>query len=199
MLFFFIGWKFWGFGHRFIIGRSSVDYRPIVGRQSADSIVKISRSNSADCRAIICRLSADNRPTIGRQSADDLFIGRSSPDCRPTELIAGRRSADGHKPRPHIHIAFMYTYLDIFAFSFGGKRLSTNHQFHHFYKMRMRTEAKMSYDYLMRRPIVARLIVCCPTCKCCRPTVGRSSDDDWPIVRRRSADRRPTHCMLPHR
>ena len=34
------------------------------------------------------------------------------------------------------------------------------------YMMRMRTEAKRSYDYLMHRPIVGQLIVYCPTGKC---------------------------------
>ena len=49
------------------------------------------------------------------------------------------------------------------------------------YKMRMRTEAKNDICSFSESPgsrsIVVRLIVCCPTGKCIRPTVGRSSGE----------------------
>ena len=115
-------------------------------------------------------------------------MDRSSADCQPTELIVGRRSADeqpnddSHKPSTHIFIAFLYTYLDIFAFSsfLGGKRLSTNHQCHHFIQD-AHNGICLSNASADSRPIVARLIVCCPTSKYCRSMVDRSSDDGRPI------------------
>ena len=49
------------------------------------------------------------------------------------------------------------------------------------YYMRMRTDAKMSYDRSTAgRPIVSRLDACYPTGKCNRPTVGRSLGDSRP-------------------
>ena len=76
-------------------------------------------------------------------------------------------------------MAFMYAYLVIFAFSKCFLPLAERDyvQTIILYNMCMRIEAKMSYDYLMRRPTGARLIVCSPMGKCCRPIVGLSSAD----------------------
>ena len=72
----------------------SATFRPILGYSflstdgknynfdiGSTSNEKISHSNSSN-----------HRPTIDRQSADDLL---STSDCRPTEPIVARRSADG--------------------------------------------------------------------------------------------------------
>ena len=83
-----------------------------------------------------------------------------------------------------IFIAFMYTYLDIFAFSECFLPLTESDLVQTInsimlYKMRMRTQAKMTKDYLMRRPMVGRSS---PDSLYAAPQVN--------VVSQRSADRR---------
>ena len=167
-----------------VISLASADRRPTIGPTSNK---KTSHSISADCPPIIGRLSADDR--------------RSSTDCRPTKRIVGYLSADNrpivgpHKTRPHIFVASMYAYLVIFAFSKCFLPLAKSDLVQTInsiilYNMRMRNEAKMPYDFLMRRPTVGRSS---PDSLYAVPhvnVVGRRSADGRPIVSRLSADRK---------
>ena len=61
--FFLIGRLSLGLGKQFLVDRPSVDYRPVIGRRSADtpptSFLKLNHSKLADCLPIIGRQSAE--------------------------------------------------------------------------------------------------------------------------------------------
>ena len=177
---------------------SSVWHRPIVGRRSVNHRPTIGRLLMKNKPFKLGRLSADHRPTIDRQSAVDLvyrpIISRLSAD-RP---IIGRLSADNrpivcpYKPRPHIFIAFMYTYLVIFAFSKCFLPLAESDLVQTINSIIFTicacvqcTDVKMSYEYFIRRPTVGRSspdsMYAATQVNFFRPTVGRSSADGRPI------------------